>query len=142
MPSSTKLTLDASVMIKWLFPEKPNEANATQAIQLLKDYQYGEFELIQPTHYLAEISAVATRISPKTAAKKTELIYSMNIKEDDNLFIHQIAIKLAETFNHHLFDTLYHAVALANHETILITADEAYYRKAKKQGRIKLLSDN
>jgi hypothetical protein len=41
---------------------------------------------------------------------------------------------------HHLFDTLYHAVALEEQAT-LVTADEVYFGKAKDLGAIQLLGD-
>jgi hypothetical protein len=43
--------------------------------------------------------------------------------------------------NHHLFDTLYHAVGLQAPNATLITADERYYRKAEPLGHIVLLED-
>ena len=42
--------------------------------------------------------------------------------------------------DHHLFDTLYHAVALEEGAT-LVTADETYYGKAKDLGGVGLLAD-
>jgi hypothetical protein len=46
---------------------------------------------------------------------------------------------LAIRLNHHVFDTLYHAVALSVPQTTLVTADETYYRKAQAFGAIRLL---
>ncbi len=43
-----------------------------------------------------------------------------------------VAVKL----NHHLFDTLYHAVALGTPATTLVTADLRYFRKARRFGAI------
>jgi predicted nucleic acid-binding protein len=37
------------------------------------------------------------------------------------------ATSLAIETNHHLFDTLYHAVALEHEDALLVTADERYY---------------
>lgn len=53
---------------------------------------------------------------------------------------YQLASELAIKLNHHLFDTLYHAVALKQGVT-LVTADKKYYQKAKDFGNIALLSD-
>lgn len=58
----------------------------------------------------------------------------------DNPETYQRANKLAIKLNHHLFDTLYHAVALEQ-EALLITADRKYYNKAKNQSHIMRLSD-
>jgi len=46
----------------------------------------------------------------------------------------------ASVIVHHLFDTLYHGVALHS-DTLLITADEQYFRKAKDISNITLLAD-
>lgn len=53
---------------------------------------------------------------------------------------YQRAIELSSRLNHHLFDTLYHAVALEENAT-LITADRRYYDKAKVLGGIILLEN-
>jgi predicted nucleic acid-binding protein len=50
------------------------------------------------------------------------------------------AADLSISLNHHLFDTLYHAVALEEGAT-LVTADDAYFDKAKHLGGIELLAD-
>jgi len=58
----------------------------------------------------------------------------------------RISAKLVKSFEdeaghiHHLFDTLYHAVALEEGAT-LVTADAAYFAKAKDLGGIELLAD-
>ena len=51
------------------------------------------------------------------------------------------ACDLAIRLNHHVFDTLYHAVALLTSETTLVTADRRYFDKAQSSGRILLLSN-
>jgi predicted nucleic acid-binding protein len=50
------------------------------------------------------------------------------------------AAELSIALDHHLFDTLYHAVALEEGAT-LVTADETYYGKAKELGGVALLAD-
>ena len=51
------------------------------------------------------------------------------------------ALDLAVRHRHHLFDTLYHAVALHTPGAVLVTADERYYNKARLEGQIALLAD-
>jgi predicted nucleic acid-binding protein len=58
----------------------------------------------------------------------------------NSLGIYQLASKISTQLNHHLLDTLYHAVALEQ-KTLLITADLKYYRKVKELGNIILLSN-
>jgi predicted nucleic acid-binding protein len=50
------------------------------------------------------------------------------------------AADIAIALDHHLFDTLYHAVALEV-GAILVTADEVYFNKARGLGAIQLLAD-
>jgi predicted nucleic acid-binding protein len=49
------------------------------------------------------------------------------------------AAGLSISLNHHLFDTLYHAVALEEGAT-LVTADETYFAKAGYLGGMMLLA--
>jgi predicted nucleic acid-binding protein len=51
------------------------------------------------------------------------------------------AIALATQLNHHLFDTLYHALALETPSAVFITADRRYFDKAQHLGRIVWLPD-
>jgi predicted nucleic acid-binding protein len=51
------------------------------------------------------------------------------------------ATQLAIETGRHLFDTLYHAVALEHDAATLVTADERYYSKAKRYGTITGLQD-
>ena len=53
---------------------------------------------------------------------------------------YQRAISLALKLDHHLFDTLYHAIALEEKAT-LVTADRRYYGKAKRMGSIFMLEE-
>jgi predicted nucleic acid-binding protein len=52
----------------------------------------------------------------------------------------QRACRLSIELNHHLFDTLYHAVALHT-DSVLVTADAQYLNKAAKLGNIVSLAD-
>jgi len=58
---------------------------------------------------------------------------------DDTAVMHR-ATRLAVESGQHLFDTLYHAVALESEAATLITADERYRRKAQGYGRIVALA--
>ena len=51
------------------------------------------------------------------------------------------ALELAMRHQHHVFDTLYHAVALQTPGATLNTADKRYYDKATVDGRVTLLAD-
>lgn len=134
------LVVDASVVVKWLLPEREEE-NSDQALQILRDLRSGDLEILQPAHWLIEAIAVAARLSPTTSERQAFALYAMEIPISESLDVVQTACRLSRELNHHLFDTLYHAVALQTEAALLVTADERYYRKAHTKGRIVLLGD-
>jgi hypothetical protein len=59
----------------------------------------------------------------------------------DELEVYVEATRLSAESGQHVFETLYHAVALHRRGTSLVTADERYYRNARHAGRVTLLQD-
>lgn len=135
------LVLDASVAIKWFFRDEPNEQHAQQALQILSAVGTGEVLLIQPPHFMAEVSAVLAREKPEQAQTDIDDLANVEWRVSDSAAIYAQAISLAVSLNHHLFDTLYHAVALHEPDALLVTADVRYYNKAKDAGRVILLEN-
>ncbi len=136
-----RVTLDASVLIKW-YIARPNEQDTEQALAVLDGIENSDITLIQPPHALAEVAAVLARETPDHAAanlQELSRIFAVG-SIHQSMAAYQSAIGLSRTLNHHLFDTLYHAVALEENAT-LITADRRYYDKAKEAGNIMLLED-
>lgn len=135
------LTLDASVIIKWIFPEKPHEAHTLQALNVLEALKNGAINIVQPPHWLVEIIAVIVRLNFKIVEETIVLLNAMEFPIVDVPEIYHTACELSNRYQHHLFDTLYHAVALNNPPAQLVTADEKYYRKSFKEGSIIRLED-
>ena len=135
-----KAVIDASVTIKWFVPDNGAEKDAEKAIQIFKEIQVSDVKPVQPVHWQAEVIAVLSRIKPKISKQSIQLMDILEFPVCDNLEVYQLASEIAIKLNHHMFDTLYHAVALEQQAT-LITSDTKYYRKAKGQGNILLLSD-
>lgn len=135
------VVVDASVAIKWFLAFKPEEDHADRALNLLEDIAQGPLQLCQPPHFIAEVAAVLAREKPEEA--QDDLLDLQNIQRRtlDTPEIHATAVELAIRHQHHVFDTLYHAVALHTPGAILITADRRYYAKALGEGRITLLAD-
>lgn len=133
--------LDASVTLKWFFADRDNELFTERATQILLAAHQKQLFFIQPPHWLAEVAAVLSREIPHTAKEEInqlqKLSYYKIIAEEN---IYTLASDLAITFNHHLFDTLYHAVAIYKNIP-LITADDKYYRKAVEKGFLIHLAD-
>jgi len=135
------VVIDASVAIKWFLSFKPDEDHAGVALTILEAAVLGSIKLIQPPHFIAEVAAVLARTKPDEA--QDDLLDLQNIERRtlDTPEIHATALELAIRHQHHLFDTLYHAVALHTPGATLITADRRYYDKARTEGQIILLSD-
>ncbi len=55
------LVLDASVVIKWFFRDDPDEQHAQRALQILHLMGMGAIRILQPPHFMAEVSAVLAR---------------------------------------------------------------------------------
>jgi predicted nucleic acid-binding protein len=136
-----RVVVDASVIVKWLLPDREEEENAGEALQVLQLIKASRLEVHQPPHWLAEAAAVVTRLCSDTAMDDIEDLCEMDFEILDSREVYLKACDLSFTLNHHLFDTLYHAVALNLPDAVLITADERYYRKAESVGHIVLLEN-
>jgi predicted nucleic acid-binding protein len=146
-----RLVVDASVVVKWLLPQASGMANDSRrggkkkehveehtdhALALLYAFRDGQVEFIQPPHWLAEVGAVLARLEPERASTAIQLLDAMQIPVHVDPAIYDCGIHLATQLNHHLFDTLYHAVALTGPADMLVTADLQYWRKARRFGAI------
>lgn len=122
-----KLVVDASVVVKWFAPDPGEEPHHPRALQLLRDLGDGNAEAIQPPHWLAEVAAVLTRIQPDLADQAVGTLAALELPtaSPDELPLYRRAIEISRRLEHHLFDTLYHALALDRGAT-LVTADRKY----------------
>ena len=136
-----RVVADASVVVKWLLPVRDNERDLEQALDLLRAVRSDTVTLYEPAHWLAEAAAVVTRLSPVTAEEDISDLHSMAVKVVDSTQVYLSACRLSRELDHHLFDTLYHAVALSVDDAILVTADERYFATATGRGRVVLLRD-
>jgi predicted nucleic acid-binding protein len=131
---------DASVSIKWFFQASSEEQDTEQAVQMLRLVHSGEVTLVQPPHWLPEIIAVITRVRPEISEQAIDYLEAMEIKTHQDADILKTAARLSRQYSHHLFDTLYHALAI-HLNADFVTADDNYYRKVEMQRHIQLLSN-
>lgn len=131
-----KCVLDGSVIVKWLLRSPDDEPHTAEALALMDAVAAGQVEVLQPPHWLAEVAAVMARLSPATLAADIPDLYALDFEVAESLTIYRHAARLAIDLNQHLFDTLYHAVALEPAGHTLVTADDRYLRKARAVGRI------
>jgi len=131
------IVLDASVIVKALSPL--DEPEAERARDVWRRVGLGQTPALQPVHWLAEVGAVLARLSPGTADADVADLSLLELPVRGDLEVMRRAVRLAVDLDHHLFDTLYHAVALETDGATLVTADHRYLRKAEGQGRIAAL---
>jgi predicted nucleic acid-binding protein len=136
----TRLVIDASVSVKW-FVRSENEGNISKAVEILKGIGDDNISIIQPPHWMAETIAVLARLQPEKVNHAIDLLDAMEIPVKTAAPEFKLASRLALDLDHHLFDTLYHALALRE-EATLITADRRYFNKAAAIGSITMLTDS
>lgn len=133
--------VDVSVAVKWFLRANPNEQHADLALRLLEQSVMGLLPMVQPSHFVAEVAAVLARLKPHEAQEDLLDLLDIQYRTHTSPETYLTALDLALRYQHHLFDTLYHAVALHTPGAVLITADERYYAKAQPEGHICLLAD-
>ena len=135
-----KLVVDASVAVKWFVRDTQEEKHIATAVDILTALGENSIELIQPPHWMAEVTAVLGRLQPDLTTDAIDLLDAMEIPVSADSGVYKLASQLAIDLNHHLFDTLYHALALQENATLL-TADHRYFRKSVNHGSICMLED-
>jgi predicted nucleic acid-binding protein len=110
-------------------------------LAILQAVASGEVQLVQPPHFMAEVSAVLSREKPQQAQVDMADLLNVEWRVAASDAIYAAASELAVALSHHLFDTLYHAVAMHQLSAVLVTADVRYFNKAKHLGHIVLLED-
>ena len=134
-----RFVVDASVAVKWFLHDATDERDVDIALALLKTGASGKCSFVQPAHWVGEIAAVLARRQPAVAARNIDdLLHFKIYSVVGTATIYGRAIDLSQRLDHHLFDTLYHAVALEQ-GIQFITADKQYFNKAKKLGNIVML---
>ena len=135
-----KLVVDASVAIKWFLAARPEEVHLAQAEAVAAAIEDSRTELFAPSHWIAEIIGVLARVEPGIIDDALLVLDDMKPTLIDGVSTVRRAADISIRLNHHLFDTLYHAVAIET-SAILVTADDAYFDKAKTLGAIQQLRE-
>ena len=135
------LVVDASVVVKWLLSDPEKEDDTERATRLMQWVLEGKEPVVQPAHWLIEVGAVLARLSPETVEDDVLMLQGLDLSVDDGPSVLSRACALAVDLDQHLFDTLYHAVALETPSSVLVTADERYLRAGSRYGGVLHLSD-
>ena len=135
--------VDASVAVKWFVDADwaLREDHVEPALALLQASAAGKVEFLQPPYFLAEVAAVLARLKPHAALQDVANLADLEITWAEPAPDLARAIELATQLDHHLFDTLYRALALATSDAVLVTADRRYFDKARHLGQIVWLPD-
>ena len=137
-----QFVLDASVAIKWFLRGGANEESDTErALEILSCVQEGDVTLIQPPHFLAEMAAVLARIKPADCLEDFKNLKEISQDVCIDAGLYRRALHLSVSTRQHLFDTLYHAVALVTPGSLFVTADTRYFKGALSHRKMKLLSE-
>ena len=124
----TTYVLDASIAVKWAFPSV-QEPLATEAKLLLKQYANGEFNIIVPDIFWAEVGNVfwkgarRGRWSRDDAERAVAEMQGRDFMTVSSLLLLPEALKIAFANDRGVYDCLYVALA-AESRAELITADE------------------
>lgn len=135
------LVVDASVVVKWLVADPLREAETAQAERLMAWALESGDRVLQPAHWLIEVAAVLARLSPATVIDDVAMLYALELPVDEGPAVLGRACRLAIDLRQHLFDTLYHAVALEAPDATLVTADVRYLAAGVGLGRIMPLAE-
>ncbi len=132
---------DASVILKWAFNAVPDEHDSAKAEILLEGWVAGEYEILLPGLWVFEVANVLGMKVPEMAGSLMEVFIdyrfpSVEITQTLCVKTFEIMKRCGATF----YDAVYHALAI-KHKGLLVTADEAYYKKVKGSGHIMLLKD-
>jgi predicted nucleic acid-binding protein len=137
----TPAVVDASVVLKWFLGSRPGEGEVEIALSLLRAVAAGALDMVQPPHFIAEVGAVLIRETPATAHRDLADLMELDMRVAAQPGAYALAMTLADRYRLHLFDTLYHALALHTDGAVFVTADERYERSARGEGRVVLLRD-
>ena len=135
------LVVDASVALKWFLNVGDSGPDRDRALTLLTCVDDQRVQLVQPAHFIAELAAVLARAKPDAAEDDLLDLLNIECSTIETAETYARALDLSIRYQHHLFDTLYHAVALEVPDASLITADRHYYDRAGGEGRVALLAD-
>lgn len=134
-----RVVVDAGVGIKWVIRNPLIEPNVEQALILLRGVRARSVEALAPPHFKAEVLAVVARARPSLVPITFGILNSISLNIVGTESAYRRAADLAIGLNHHMFDTLYHSIALETGATC-VTADRHYFAKASARGGIQALS--
>jgi predicted nucleic acid-binding protein len=131
---------DASVILKWAF-RSPDEQDADQALHLLHAWLNEHCDFLLPRLWLFEAGNVIGLKNPKLAADLLDVLTGYRFPEaETSPELCRETLRIMAKCHVTFYDAVYHATAILNNGN-LVTADDAYCRKAHGLGHIVRLVD-
>jgi predicted nucleic acid-binding protein len=131
-----KVTLDASVALRWSLPDEIDRAGA---LQLRESLLRGELDPIEPAHFLLEVAAGlvrahrAGRLSANDGREALHALEAISVDTTDASIVATDALELALISGLRVADAAY-AVCARRASTTLVTADQRLARVASATG--------
>ena len=137
MSSLPAYVLDTSVAVKWFADE--GGAEQAKAIQVFEAFEQGHCELRAPELLYFEIANAlkySHKLSSSTIVDSLNSLQKLKIEvESLNWPTLRKAVEIASTCGAAIYDSYFLAVAIGT-ESILITADQIFLRKARHMPNI------
>ena len=134
-----RIVVDSSVCVNW-FVQTRGRRTRGFSLDLLAQVRAKQVHIAQPAFWRAHIAALAWRKRGVDRHEMIETLLGVNSKTPNDANVLRLAADIARATRTELFDTLYHATAIA--EGIeLITANTDYIERAGHLNHIRLLND-
>ncbi len=131
---------DASVILKWAF-HSSGEQSLDKALDILNLWLTGKVEIMLPKLWAFEVGNVLGLKNPQFAQEIMEILIGYRFPQHGTTpELCREIFKLMKQYRVTFYDAAYHAVALLK-KGMMITNDNAYYRKAFKTGSLVMLED-
>jgi len=130
---------DASVLLKWGL-SSPDERDRDLALALKESWLSGTCDLIVPSLWLYEVGNILIMKRPAEAEALLQAIIDLDLEETRPALYLTSILGLIRRFKVTFYDASYHGLAIER-GGLMLTADEAYFRKTQRAGHVALLSN-
>ncbi len=133
--SKKLVTLDASVLLKWIVPFSA-ESGVREALLIRDEYVQGKIDIVLPALWTYEVGNTLCRLYPKHAKDLISDLLAYGIAEHNlDQGTAAVAADLCARHRVTFYDAAYHAVAIVGNGTF-VTADDKYVAKTKSAGSV------
>jgi predicted nucleic acid-binding protein len=130
---------DTSVLLKWVL-ESDDERDRDRALEIREGWLAGRYSIVLPSLWFFEVGNILAMKQPALAAEVMRILTDYGLEEEPPAAIFPRAFELMKRFKVTFYDAAYHATAM-NHSGVMVTADDAYYRKTSRAGHVEVLAN-